>query len=146
MKDQGNVSPGAGKPEARSRSRKGIAVAAAPWLLSFAGAVAAQAPALPQELLGTWASRRADCVRPGPTTLTISPSTVLRHDVPGHIISGWVRSERTIQVQFDARSSGAHALRFRTFRLSVSGDELYENNGDSRVMTRTRCSSEPKAG
>lgn len=116
---------------------------AAMWLLCLAGAVQAQGPGLPQELLGKWASRQADCVRPGPTTLTISPTTVLRQDVLGHIVNGWVKSERMIQVQFDVRNSGAHALRVRPFRLSASGDELHEHNGDSRVMTRTRCKAEP---
>ncbi len=109
------------------------------WLIfSCAGSIA-QGPVVAPEILGTWAGRKSECSRPGPTTLLVSRTTVLRHNVTGHIVNGWNAAMKAIEVSFDPTSGGPHGLGVRTFSLSITGTTLHELKGGEVVMSRNKC-------
>ncbi len=105
-----------------------------------------QALLVPAELLGTSATRKAECTRTGPTTLTISQSTVVRHNARGSIVNGWASAQKGIEVLFDPVSTGPHAPGVRTYSLSLDGDKLLELRGGTIVERRSRCPAPPTPG
>jgi hypothetical protein len=111
-------------------------------VLAFISSCAfAQAPTVTADLLGTWASADADCRKLGPSTLTISQTSVLRHDVRGSIINGRGPGRRSIEVFFEGAGGGQHALGVRMYTLAVDGSALLEMLGNGVVETRRRCKS-----
>lgn len=101
-------------------------------------AVAQQVPA---ELLGTWAAAAVDCTRQGPSTLVITESSVVRHDVKGSINGSRIIGRRSLEVQFEPTGPDIHPLGARIFRLSTDGRSLFELSAGKVVETRRRCES-----
>lgn len=117
----------------------------ASWFLALLATRAfAQAPDIAPELLGTWASSPVDCERPGPTTLTISPTSVMRFHARGEVVNGDVMGGRiigrkTVDVRFEPVPPGFRELGERKFVLSVDGQELHETSDGKVVATRRKC-------
>jgi hypothetical protein len=96
-------------------------------------------PPVPPELIGTWATAAIDCTRQGPTTLTITASSVLRYDSKGDITGARIVGRRGIYVSFEYLGPDVRNLGSRTFRLSTEGDVLYELSQERVVATRRKC-------
>lgn len=103
------------------------------------GAVFAQSPPVPPELIGTWAGAEIDCTRPGPSTLKITSSTVIRHDYSGSITGSRVIGRQSVEVQFEYLGPDKRNLGNRIFRLSTDGRSLFELSGGAVVATRRKC-------
>jgi hypothetical protein len=107
----------------------------------FASKAFAQAPAVLPELIGTWASAQIDCQRAGPSTLTVTASSVTRFNIRGSIMGTRIIGSRSVDVLFDPLSTGSHSLRYRKFVLSANGGEIHELDGDKVVAKRRRCAA-----
>ncbi len=118
-------------------------VASWPFALLATQAIA-QAPDISPELMGTWASNAVDCERPGPTTLTISRTSVTRFHargavVNGNVMGGRIIGRKTVDVRFEPGPPGFRELGERKFVLSVDGQELHETSDGKVVATRRKC-------
>jgi len=119
------------------------------WALALSGIIghasgAQNVPAFPPELLGTWATAEIDCRRPGPTTLTITPTTVLRDKVSGDISGGRLIGRKSVQVDFEYFGPDYRNLGTRIFRLSADSRSLFELSGGAVVATRHKCAAAEK--
>lgn len=106
-------------------------------LLGGGGFAAAQQ--VPAELMGTWAAAAVDCKRQGPSTLIITESSVVRHDVRGSINGSRIIGRRSLEVLFEPSGPDIHPLGARIFRLSTDGQSLLELSAGKVVETRRRC-------
>jgi hypothetical protein len=96
-------------------------------------------PPVPPELIGTWATADIDCKKQGPTTLTITASSVLRYDAVGDITGTRIIGRRGVHVEFEYLGPDVRNLGPRTFRLSTEGDVLFEISQGRVVATRRKC-------
>jgi len=110
----------------------------------WGSAAFAQSPPVHPELIGTWATSTIDCQRQGPSTLAITPSTVLRYDSSGSIIGARIIGRQSVEVQFEYLGPDKRNLGNRIFRLSTDGKSLYELSGGAIVATRRKCGSTNK--
>jgi hypothetical protein len=106
------------------------------------GPVYAKSP--PPELVGTWAASAADCRRLGPSTVTITASSVQWYQTSGRVTGGWREGLKTIEVVFEPAPGRPHGREVRTYALAADGKALLEMKGSEILVKRTRCEGTPE--
>jgi hypothetical protein len=110
------------------------------WLAAVSLTAFSQSPPpVPPELIGTWATAEIDCKKQGPTTLTITASSVLRYDAMADITGTRIIGRKGVHVEFEYLGPDVRNLGLRTFRLSTEGDRLLEISQGKVVATRRKC-------